>query len=230
MLEKAYNYLCVRSLLMAYDSQQLIDLVVDESTYKFFVDNIAFIMQEEDYLLIADELVSRVSDLVHHYRFDYNKNKEINDQVNYIIDRLRDYHTMSFNHRVDLSREWFKEERKKREIPRRYATASNLLTLVCSDAFYFSNMVSTEEFVISNIMEYLSLINLLLNQFPSSFEDSIFLEVIKQNCQFLKTLPNFPRVYMKMVNKILDRLNKEYTEDPNINVNVKCYFKKKDNN
>lgn len=230
MLEKAYNYLCVRSLLMAYDSQQLIDLVVDEATYKFFVDNIAFIMQEEDYLLVADELVQRASNLVHHYRFDYNKNKEINEQVNYIIDRLRDYRTMSFNHHVELSKKWFEEERKKREIPKKYATISNLLTLVFSDALYFSHMVSAEEFVIDNIMEYLSLINLFFNQFPAVFEDSVFLEVIKQNCQFLKTIPNLPKVYRKMVHKILDRFSKEYTEDPNIHVQVKCYFKKKDNN
>lgn len=230
MIKKVYNYLYVRGFLLAHNSSQLINMGVDENTYKFLVDGISSIMQEENYLLVADELVQRASNLVHHYRFNYNKNKEINDQVNFIIERLRKYRNMSTNHRIELSKEWFEEERKKREIPRRYATPSNLFTMIYLDAFSFSQMISTEEFAIVNTMEYLSLINLFFNQFPSIFENPVFLERIKHNCEFLKTLPNVPRIYRKMVNRILDRFSKEYIEDRDIDAKVKCYLKKKDNN
>lgn len=229
-LEETLNYLTVRSLLMNQTSDSLINLVDSEAIYQFFVDNISYIMQEENYILISDALGERVSDLVHHYRFDYNKNKKINDQVNYIIGRLNDYKIMSLNRRAALTKEWIKEESKNRGLSTKYATPENLFSLIALDGDYFQSMINIgEEFVLENIMEYVSLLNLLLNRFTSVFEDDLFLEITKQNCETIQSIPNLPKIYLKMIRKILCRINKEYTTDSDSKLKVKCYLKKKDN-
>lgn len=230
MIEEVFNYLIVRSSLTNHTSEELIELVKNKEDYKFFVDNISKIMMEEDFILISDDLIDSVSNLVHHYRFDYNKNKEINDQVNYIIDRLRDYKNMSLKHKIDLSNSWISQERENRGLSAKLATPENLLSMIALDGTYFYSMINIgEEFCIENIMEYLSLLNLLLNRFHAVFEDNLFLEITKQNCKVIQSIPKLPRIYLKMIKKILDRLNKEYSTTSDDNIEVKYYLKKKDN-
>lgn len=229
MIEEAFNYLLTRSLLMSKESNDLINLVDSEEMYKFFVDNISCIMQEEDYILVSDALIERVSDLIYHYRFDYIKNREINEQVNYIIGRLHDYREMSINRRATLCKEWIKEERKNRDLPAKDTTIEGLFSMIALDGEYFHSMINIgEEFMVENITEYLSLLNLLLNRFSQVFEDDLFLEITKQNCESIQSIPKISKVYLKMIKKILRRLDKEYIASSDVNVQVKCYSKKKD--
>ena len=229
MIEETFNYLLTRSLLMSKESNDLIGLVDSKEIYKFFVDNISRIMQEEDYILVSDALIERVSNLIYHYRFDYIKNREINEQVNYIIGRLHDYKEISINRRDTLSKEWIKEERENRGLLARNTTIEDLFSMIALDGEYFYSMINIgEAFRVENLTEYLSLLNLLLNRFPQVFEDDLFLEITKQNCEAIKSIPKIPKVYLKMIKKILNRLEKEYLANPDINVQVKCYSKKKD--
>lgn len=176
-------------------------------------------------------MIDNVSELVQHYRFDYNKNKEINDNVNYIIGRLHDYREMSIDRKKYITDNWIKEELEARGIPPKAIRLEQLLNLLILDESYFRKMLNIrEEFVIENLMEYLSLVNLLLNKFPKVFEDNLFLEITKQNCECIKSISKLPRLYSKMVQKILSRLKKEYSADTEVEVKVKFYLKKKEDN
>lgn len=229
-IEETLYYLAVRSLLVNQSSEDLINQIDSEEAYKLYVDNISRIMQEENFIFVSDALVQKVSDLVYHYRFDYIKNKQINDNVNYIIERFHDYKMMSSNRKVTLAKEWMKEEGKNRGLPAKYVNAEDLFSLISLDGYYFQGMINIgEEFAVENIMEYVSLLNLLLNRFSTFFDDNLFLEITKQNCEALKSIPGLPKKYLKMINKILDRINKEYADSSDVNVQVKYYFKKKDN-
>lgn len=229
MIGNVINYLAVRSILMGNTKEELIKLVKGESDYKFFVDNISLIMQQEDYILLSDELIERVADLVHQYRFDYNKNKEINDEINYIIGRLHDYRGMNPRRKDLLCQKWFDEELFYRGLSKKDANIARIYKMIALDGEYLYNMVNVGvEFSIDDILEYLSLLNLLLSRFPLVFQDNLLLEIAKQTCIAIETIPKLPKKYLKMIKKFLHKLKEKYPEAPSEKVEIKYYLKKKD--
>ena len=213
MIQEILDYLLIRNLLYNSDSEELIAVVETKENFVYILDNIYLLMQEENFVFLSPHLVMNVSAFIQKYRFDYNKEKEINDKMNYIIERLNDYRHMSSKRKELVIQDWILQESENRNLPLCYRNLTSVLGLISLDAFYFLNMVSIKEpFQIECLVEYLSIINIIINKFPQCFaEDIKFLEVTRQNLDSLAHNKNIPKVDARMVHRTLKKIRKTYS-------------------
>ncbi len=214
MIQEILDYLLTRCLLLNSTSQELIDNITDKETFSYVVKNISNLMQKEDFVLIDRSLQEKVSDIIQSHRFDYNKDKELNAEMNYIIGRLQDYKSMSTNRKNMLIYNWIKQETEVRGLPVYYREINILLNLVCYDAFYMKNMLcsSNGQTEIDNVVEYLSLINLILNKYTTFFdENQNLLKLTIENCEIIAEIKKIPKFILKMDKDLLKKLNKNNT-------------------
>lgn len=212
MIQEILDYLSIRALLYNFDSEKIIEVAETKENFVYVLNSIYLLMQEEDFVFISPSMVITVSEFIQKYRFDYNKEKEINDKMNYIIERLKDYRHMSSKRRELIIQDWILEESKNRNLPLCYTNLTSILGLISLDVFYFENMISIEgPLQIECVVEYLSIINIIMNKFPKCFdEDSEFLEVTRQNLVSLAYNKKIPKVDARMVNRTLKKMKKTY--------------------
>lgn len=223
MIQEILDYLLIRSVLLNSTSEEMINTINDTKTFPYIIKNINLLMQQEDFILLDKSLQYKVVDILQKFRFDYIKDKEVNDQMNYIIDRLKTYKEMSYDRKRYLVNEWIKQEAKTRELPWYYHTIKNLVSLISLDMYYFQRMIVTDEpFEIDNVVEYLSLLNIILNKFPDCFqEDKLFLELTREKCKMIKSISGFPKFIRKINKSILKRLNENFEVNEEVNKKVK---------
>lgn len=187
MIQETLDYLLTRSFLACCSSEQIIESIDSKETFSYFVKNIVKIMEQENFIFTSQELINRVADTIYKYRFDYNKDKEINNNMNYIIDRIKDYKEMSNNRKRYIQEYWVEEECKNRSLPNKYKNIETLLEMVIYDSSYVYNILAAEIFYIENLAQYVSIINFVLNELNDDLEEDIsFLEVSLENLKLLE--------------------------------------------
>lgn len=213
MIQEISDYLLIRSLLYNSDSEELIEVAKEKDNYIYILNNIYELMQEENFIFVDPHLVTNVEDFIYKYRFDYNRDKEINDKMNYIIGRLNDYKNMSDKRKQFIIDNWVQEESQNRNLPFIYKNLNNLLSLISLDTLYYQGMISIDKpFNIEYVVEYVSIINIIMNRFSESFNDDIeFLEVTRQNLQILKDNKKISKIDSKMIKEALKKVNKQYS-------------------
>lgn len=227
MTQEILGYLLIRSLILNCSEDALIEEINDEEAFAYMIENIYLLMQEEDFLFVSPVFKDKVINFISKYRFDYIKNKEYCEQMNYIIGRFRDYELMSDDRKKYIVDNWIEEESKNRELPKCYQNIKNLFKLISLDALYIKGIVTIgEEFMISNIVEYVSIINIIMNKFPECFEDELFLEVTRSNLGQLKRIRGLGLINSKMVKKAYKKINENYQQVGQIDAEISYTLKK----
>lgn len=92
-------------------------------------------------------------------------------------------------------------------------------------------MISVNEpFEVHNIVEYASIVNIIMNKFPDCFnEDHLFLEVTRSNLEHLKKIPFLKFRDLKMLKNTINKLNKNYIISDDVEVEIACSLKKTKN-
>lgn len=177
MTQEIYNYLLIRNyLIQDNDEYSLEGEENPKEQYAFFVNAVAELMQHENYPLISEQMQEEISNIIQKYRFDYMKDKELNESINYIITRLREYELLSYKRKNNLIRDWYKDEYNNRMLPYKYRNPDCMnLLLSCDFRNYekLTNVFTFEEFLgsyklqddvysISKYASFLSTINLMI--------------------------------------------------------------------
>lgn len=110
MIQEILDYLLIRSFLINSTEKEIVESVTDEETFSYLLNSIYNLMQDENFVLTSPALYDRVLAFITKYRFDYIKNKEYCEKMNYIIGRLHDYTLMSANRKKDIMYNWVEEE------------------------------------------------------------------------------------------------------------------------
>lgn len=195
MIQEIYDYLLIRSHFLFDDN--MIERCGENDNFKYIVMNISKVMQREDYFILSSSLQKNVSDLIQKYRFDFNKDKVVNDEVNFIIGRLNEYKSISEKRKNEKVNCWLNEEYKVRNLPRKFRVFNNISKAIANEHVLFMKVcgmkldetgtnyipVSENEDYMENVdyFDYLQLINLLANRFPTVFYENNFLEITLNN-------------------------------------------------
>lgn len=185
-IQKIYDYLYTRSIFNTKDianTKEIAKECEDPDNYKYLVTNLSKIMQNEDFFIsYQDEIL----DIVGTYRFKYNKDRELCEDINYIISRIYDYRRMDYKRQSYLYNEWLKKEYKDRGLAFTENNKSKVDKNIMDEIRIFSaitkyiavdkkmgNIQYDEEYTDTNIkgIDYLQIINLLANRFPEYFKD-----------------------------------------------------------
>ena len=211
MIQEIFDYLSTRAIIINHTGEELVDIAKDPKMFRHFIKNISKVMQEEDFFLTSLELVQRVETLLQTYRFDFLKEKEINDEMNYIIGRLCDYRNFHSNQFCSRINNWLLEERKNRGLPSSFQKEECLLLMISMDYEYLWKIFSLEEqFEIENPVEYLSLLHLLLERFPETFQDETILGYAVCGCEICSKVFSKFSFPAKLAKKIQKRLLNDY--------------------
>ena len=214
MTQEIYNYLWIRSILCASNSDTIIKCIENNNvTYSEIIKEIAELMQKEDLVLTSDEIIEDFDKVVQKYRFDNLKNKDTNANVNYIISKFQDYRIMPIKRRVYLMNEFFKRENIDRGFPI-YGKLPNeeLMQLIVTDfdvfISHFTNIRDNEkEVAVYSPIQYIALLNLLLSRFPEFYEDDL-METAINNINILIDSHNLKLPMLNYCKKTLKRFNK----------------------
>jgi hypothetical protein len=172
------------------------------------------LMQEENFILTSDELIDSVSNLIQKYRFDYYKDKELNDKMNFIIGLLNYYKNLSTSDRIYLKEDWLTNECMHRNLPLCYHNYDSVIGLMQHDYEYFEKMLDVTTILdIDNVIEYLSLINIIIDKCPDLFQNEILLMVTESNCERFKKDSNCSKDCLRMIKDTLKKLKCFYKED-----------------
>lgn len=212
MTQEISGYLLIRSFLLVNDTNELIEKAGDRESFGYIVKNIVQLIMKEDYFLITDDLIRKVFDFINYYRSIYINDKEINDNVNYIIRKLNEYKNMDFNTKKFLGQKWLKEEMMVRELPKEYQNIEVVLNLIVMDNTFTLALYGFNDSLVPTtnleIIEYLSLVNLIMNRFPEMFEQMNILALI-ESFNDIKTMTGLDTASKKFLNKTINNLIKK---------------------
>lgn len=209
MIQEISDYLWIREILICTDTKGLIDAASEKEKFINIIFNISELMQKEDFVLVFDYVQNNIKELICKYRFDYNKDKEINDNMNYIIGRLNDYGKMNAARKDYLCKNWVRTEFNDRQLPLKYRNADNLIELMQLDFEYIIEMLKYNiPFEFNNIIEYISLVNLIIYKFPETFNDEGFYNTTKHNLDELRKSDEFTLDIKNYINKTRKNLKK----------------------
>ena len=185
-------------------------------------------MQNEDYFLLCDELCNRVSYFIQKNRFKFNYDKEANVEMNFIIQRLNEYKSLSEREKIRRAEAFIKEEYESRKMPNKYRVREELPLYISRDCTYFMEILGLEYtgestitsnpehcFEIDNYFEYLSLINWLIDKYPDFVLNTALPNQVKLTTDTIcsiKKMPSYFKEYSKITAKNLKKLEKSYVK------------------
>ena len=213
MTLEIYDYLWIRNVLIAVDTKELVESIVGKEEYMVVVKCISSLMQNEDFLLAYPEAQNKVSDIVQTYRFKYN-DKEIFDDINYIIGRLNDYKNMPNERKNYLVNQFYVQEATNRDLPFMYKQSPDVIKCLIQNDIHtykdiFCYSAEGEKAVqldVFDVLDYVSLTNLMLNQFPNFFEDENYKKPTVHNLEQLSTLKKLPLDISRYIKKTIKKL------------------------
>ena len=199
MIQEIYDYLWIRNYIPSNTTEAIIEALQIEkdnnhnTSYVDIVNALAYLIEREHFLLIDDDFVSKISTIINEFRFDYNKDKVLNEKINYIIERLNDYSKMSDSRKRYLIKDFYKKEIKDRCLSHR----SNRMTIdscILVDCFgYVSAFFETsEKLSIDDLFGFISTINLIISRYPEFFDSEdkklIVYNIIKESMEAIVNL------------------------------------------
>ncbi len=183
------------------------------------------LMQEEDYFLIIPEAMEELDNIVQKYRFDFPGDKEINDEVNFIIGRKKEYEDLSETRLKTRAREWYLSEIKDRLLPRKYRNNDIIVDLLIQDYIYFLKINSSFNIddynknvdfdtldgtvQVNNIIPFLALINLMFNRFPEYVENNIYINGLFDRLDAIARIDDIPKDCLKYLKTTVKNINKK---------------------
>ena len=79
-------------------------------------------------------------------------------------------------------------------------------------------MLIDEVFTLNNVVEYISIINIIMNKYPEFFIDNPeFFEVTKQNLKIIKDNKEIKGIDFKMIRRTFKQMEKQYQLSENVN-------------
>ena len=229
MIQEIYDYLLIRSGFI-FNNDSIYEFVKDKESFKYIIHCAAELMQKENFFIVYPDALKNLSSLIQKYRFDYNKDKEINSDMNFIIERKNEYDHMSLNRKIYLSKKWLSSEFKDRELPVVLQTDENVTasclneisTFICIAGYKLDDTGESYEYVGDkedivldvDTVNYLSLINLIANRYPGFYYDEFNLKNALYNVKaILDTKPNFILLrYIRKTMRNLKKLEKEINQ------------------
>ena len=158
----------------------------------------------------------KISDIVQYHRFDYNHNKEINDVVNSIINKLNEYEKLDKYKKDSLIKKFFKEEIMSRRLPYPFSIDLKTITmLIATDFIVFNEMIDAEEAKTLNIdgeevLDYISLLNLIMDKYPEMASNATFR---KNNMYCLEQIISTPKLYKLLLGYAKNTLERFKTNE-----------------
>lgn len=217
MILEIYDYLWIRNALLGLDVKQLNQNITTKEEYIFVIKCITNLMETEDFPLAFPQTQEKISEIVQTNRFKYN-DKQIVEDINYIIERLNEYKSMSKERRQHLIKEFYVQELKVRDIPFPYNTSKEVVDcLIQTDIHTFRDIFCYDASAepkpmslnIEDILDYASLTNLLLNKYPTFFEDETMAKNTVHNLDQLVEIRKLPYAIRKNIKKVIKKLNPE---------------------
>jgi len=167
MTQEIYGYFLIRSTIMNNEKEALINAYSDKGSFAYFIQNVAKLIEEDDFFLTSQELVERAEAVLYEYRFKYNKDKEINDDMNKIINKFREYKNMSIKETSIRYRNWLQKEGKLRGVPKIFSTPDLIYDSISKDFTNMTVIISTNGTLYPNdLLDYIMNVNYIANKFP----------------------------------------------------------------
>lgn len=222
MTQEISGYLLIRSYLMVTPKDTLIKLIgeSDEEYFKTLIHNIYTIMEKEDFVLMYKEVEEKIDSILLRYRFNYIKNKEINDEMNFIIGKLNQYKNLTVDEIFNKRKEFCKQEFKRRSLPSRLCAPANIENMIMLDGemvALITGLSGETEYVIDldGILSYLSIVNIMINEQSEYFLNSgVIDESLERISQIsvaindLDDYPKFRKIFMEYCHKTLKNIKK----------------------
>lgn len=210
MIQEIYDYLWIRKYLMSVDIDTILENIKKEDNYEEIVTIISKLMQKEDFLLTYQYLQEKVRTIINENRFNYNQNKDINDEMNYIIYRLNTYRNMSDENKLRLINSFYEEEWKNRNLPLIYKPAINYLdNFIAADSecfvkvfFEYTDKEKQETvYDTTELMPVCATSNLLANEYPEFYYNEEARDVMYETISAFRTFTKLPMLAKKYINK-----------------------------
>lgn len=222
MTLEIYDYLLIRNYLIQENNEQfdLTNEINAKEQFAYFVKGVSEIMQNEDMPLLCNAIQEEISDIIQKYRFIYNSS-EIRDDINYIINRLNEYSSMSDKRKNYLINEWYKKECEDRLLPRKYQNYDCINLVVLYDFYNLELLTGMKEATGNELkldlatsscklkasIAYLSTFNLIINRFKERLTDSALLE-LANNIAALPKYVELSKEDLKYIRKTLKNIEK----------------------
>lgn len=223
MTLEIFDYLLTRHTCFANNPEGLdFDQSYDvKKQFTNYTKCISEIIQHEDITLICKDSQDEIISIVQKYRFDYLKDKEITESVNYIIDKFNEYTLISDAKKNNLINEWYKNECKDRLLPRKYCCYSYIDLLTVYDLYnyeimsgliqattdFFNRNFTTQNCEINALVSHASTFNLLITRFPDRFNKQS-LETEINNLTKIINCIELSKTDLKYIKKIINNIEK----------------------
>ena len=229
MIQEIYDYLLTRSSFM-FNKEVMIKECDTKDRFREITHNVVELMQKENFFIVYPEALKNINDLVQYYRFNYNKDKEINDDMNFIIERTNEYKNMTYNRKRYLASEWLKLEFKDRNLPWICQTEETVTGAMWNEVDIFLTICGytlsedgktyeyddnrQEQETITDVYRYLQIINLLANRYPGFFYDEYNMQNTLYNLNSISEQKPTKLIlkYVKRTLKNIKKLEKEVKE------------------
>lgn len=223
MIQETFDCLLTRAFFINNEENEILAAIDSKASFIFLIRRVSALMQQEDFFLINPEYQHKLSTVIGEYRFKYSDPSIIED-INYIIGRLNEFKAMSEERKNYLINEFYKDQYAIRNLPLAYRNRHNInlfmvLDFVCLTQLFpgigESEAARQEEhpkdIEVLNDVEFISLMNILLNKHSDIFFLDGFIETTVGNFNELLEsgkLSFHTAMYIKKTLKNIKRLER----------------------
>lgn len=214
MIQEIYDYLWIRNVLISVDANDICNGITDKNQFIYIVKVISKLLEREDFPIVFQNAQQKIEDIIQKFRFMYN-DKEIVEDINYIIGRLNDYRNMRTDRQKHLITEFYYSENKDRNLPGFYKLLPEYIDLfIRNDAHIFTSFYANTDTSVAirldqnDIINFSSLVNLLMNRYPEFFEDEGIRMRTVSNLNQIATIKGLDHYIAKHVKKAAKMLEK----------------------
>lgn len=223
MIQEIYNYLYTKSLLL----EKEVLLVDDGNEEKNLSDNLLSILNVltlEPYFADREDTRKMLSSFIQKYRFSFPNNTKIKVSFNELIKVINEHQAQDKKTTNKEKKQWLESEYKDRCLPKKFRNEKTMIEFVRADAELFMNMsgfycfdgVNFEpvpKLLFNNldVVEYLGLMNLMINREPRYFSTKERIDLLMEHCySFSKGEKNVTVLnYIKRTIRNLKRIDRE---------------------
>lgn len=212
IIEEVYRYLLVRNYLITNTLEELVTDINRKDIYDKCVQDVSYLMQRENMILVLPGIFEKVDRMIKDYRFDYSDKNNIDD-VNFIVARLNEYKQKQKDE-VKLAKDsinFFLEEFRDRDLSLYYANhKEKIVEMIAEDFNIFSSFASGREDgpLEVHIDYFASTVNLLLTRFNEFFHETEITPYLIEILKDAKSAKDMPFISKCYVSRTLNRLKK----------------------
>lgn len=216
MTQEIYDYLWIRNVLMGLDVQALASNIEHIEEYRFVLKCMADLLEHEPFPLVIPASLEKISDFIQIFRFKF-RDEDISIKTNFIIEKLNQFKTMNPADKNLSIRLFYEQESKDRKLPFLYQNSKEVIDCLMQsdihiyrDIMYHDNNTYIEPVPLTetDIIDYISLTNLIMTRYPSFFENENSIDKSINNLKQLVTIKALPLIIKSYIKKTLRRLEK----------------------